>query len=173
MDLMDTMYKRRSVRRYTGEDIPEEKLDMIIRAGLAAPTSRDLKPCKFYVVTNRDVLRELAGSKAVGGAFLKDAAAAIAVFADEEHADTWIEDSSIALSYMNLMAAEKGIGSCWVQIHMRKGADGSDAEANCRRILSVPDNYRIVGILSLGIPAGEVKPHDPSESDLSKVHFVR
>ena len=173
MDLMDTMYKRRSVRRYTGEDIPEEKLDMIISAGLAAPTSRDLKPCEFYVVTNRDVLLELAGSKAAGGAFLKDAAAAVAVFADEERADTRIEDSSIALSYMNLMAAEQGIGSCWVQIHLRKGADGSDAEANCRRILSVPDNYRIVGILSLGIPAGEVKPHDPSEKDMNKVHFIR
>lgn len=172
MEMMDTILKRRSVRRYTGEPIPEGKLDKIISAGLAAPTSRDLKPCEFYVVTNKDVLRELAGAKAAGGAFLKDAAAAIAVFADENRADTWIEDSSIALSYMNLMATELGVGSCWVQIHLRKGADGSDAEANCRRILSVPDNYRIVGILSLGIPAGEVKPHDPSKKDISKVHFI-
>lgn len=172
MNLIDTIYKRRSVRRYTGESIPKGKLDMIISAGLAAPTSRDLKPCEFYVVTDKAVLSELAGAKAAGGAFLKDSAAAIAVFADEGRADTWIEDSSIALSYMNLMAAEQGVGSCWVQIHLRKGSDGSDAEANCRRILSVPDNYRIVGILSLGIPAGEVKPHDPAEKDTSKVHFI-
>ena len=173
MELMDVIYKRRSVRLYTGVDIPEEKLDMIISAGLMAPTSRDLKPCEFYVVTNRDVLLELAGAKAAGGSFIKGAAAAIAVFADAERADTWIEDSSIALSYMNLMAEEQGVGSCWVQIHLRKGADGSDAEANCRRILDVPDNYRIVGILSLGMPSGEVKPHDPPEIDMNKVHFVR
>ena len=172
MDLKDIIYKRRSVRRYTGEAIPEEKLDEIISAGLAAPTSRGLKPCEFYVVKDKAVLSELTGAKAAGGAFLKDADAAIAVFADEEVADTWIEDSSIALTYMNLMATELGVGSCWVQIHLRKGADGSDAEANCRKILAVPDNYRIVGILSLGIPAGEVKPHDPSENDTNKVHFA-
>jgi len=83
-----------------------------------------------------------------------------------------IEDSSIALSYMNLMAADQGVGSCWVQIHLRKGADGSDTEANCRAILSVPENYRIVGILALGMPAGEVKPHDPSELDRHKVHYL-
>ena len=167
------MYARRSVRRYTGEAIPQDKLDKIIEAGLAAPTSRDFKPCEFYVVTDKDVLSELACAKQAGGAFLKDAAAAIAVFADSERSDTWIEDGSIALSYMNLMATEQGIGSCWVQMHLRKDADGSDAEANCRRILSVPDKYRIVGILSLGIPADEMPPKYPEDSDREKVHIVK
>ena len=167
------MYARRSVRRYTGEAIPQDKLDKIIEAGLAAPTSRDFKPCEFYVVTDKAVLGELACAKQAGGAFLKDAAAAIAVFADAERSDTWIEDGSIALSYMNLMATDQGIGSCWVQMHLRKGADGSDAEANCRRILSVPDKYRIVGILSLGIPADEVPPKYLEESDREKVHVIK
>ena len=171
MELKDIMYKRRSVRRYTGEAIPQEKLDMIIEAGLTAPTSRDFKPCEFYVVTDKNVLAELAGAKQAGGAFLRDAAAAVAVFADEERSDTWIEDSSIALAYMNLMAVEQGIGSCWVQMHLRKGADGSDAEANCRRILSVPDKYRIVGILSLGIPAQEPQPKTPDAKDREKIHL--
>ncbi|MGN0094022.1 MAG: nitroreductase family protein, partial [Methanobrevibacter sp.] len=44
------MKNRRSVREYTGEDIPEEKLERIIQAGLLAPTSRNRKPCEFMVV---------------------------------------------------------------------------------------------------------------------------
>lgn len=170
MELMDIILKRRSIRKYTGEDIPEDKLDIIIRAGLLAPTSRNFKPCEFYVVRDRDKLRELSEAKKAGGAFLKDAAAAVAVFADPEKADTWIEDSSIALSYMNLMAEEQGVGSCWIQMHLRKAGDGADAEANCRRILSVPEKFRIVGILSLGIPAAQSAPYTLEDADLSRVH---
>ena len=93
-------------------------------------------------------------------AMLKDAAAAIVVFGDSDKADTWIEDSSIALTYMHLMAAEQKVGSCWVQIHMRRSKDGNDAEENVRKIMNVPDNYRVIGILSLGMPAENCKPHD-------------
>ena len=38
-------------------------------------------------------------------------------------------------------------------MHMRKDADGGDAEDNVRRIMSAPDTYRVVGVLSLGVPA--------------------
>ena len=47
MDLLDVMLKRRSVRKYTDEEIPNEKMNRIIQAGLLAPTSRNLKPCNF------------------------------------------------------------------------------------------------------------------------------
>ena len=153
MDLLEVMLKRYSVRKYTGEDIPEEKLEKILQAGLLAPTSRDRRPCEFYPVKDKDTLAALSAAKAAGAAMLKDAAAAIVVFADQDKADTWVEDSSIALTYMMLMAVDQEIGSCWVQMHMRKSADGNDAEDNVRSIMSAPDNYRTVGILSLGIPA--------------------
>ena len=172
MELLDVMLRRRSVRRYTGEPIPEEKLDRIIKAGLAAPTSRGFRPCDFYVVKNKAVLAELAKAKAAGAGLLAGADAAIAVFADPERADTWIEDSSIALAFMHLMATEQGVGSCWVQLHMRKGADGSDAEDNARRIIGAPEGARIVGILGLGMP-GEVKePNAEDGLDFDKVHFL-
>ena len=115
---------------------------------------------------------KLSKAKAAGAAFLDSADAAVAVFADPDKADTWIEDSSIALAFMNLMAQEQEIGSCWIQIHMRKGADGSDAEANVRRIIGTPDNYRIVGILGLGIPAESKPARTDEELDFSKVHEI-
>ena len=42
MELMDVILKRRSIRKYTGEDIPEETLRQILQAGLLSPTSRNL-----------------------------------------------------------------------------------------------------------------------------------
>ena len=172
MELMDVILKRRSIRKYTGEDIPEETLRQILQAGLLAPTSRNLKPWEFYVVRDKDTLRKLSAAKNAGGGMLAQCSAAIAVFGDGEKADTWVEDCSIAMSFMMLMAEEKGVGSCWVQIHFRKDAAGKAAEENVREILAVPAGFRIAGILALGIPAEEAKAHEPSDADWSKVHRI-
>ena len=170
MELMDTMLRRRSVRKYTGEEISEQKLKMILQAGLLAPTSRNRKPCEFYVVKDRAKLEQLAKAKSAGAGMLADCATAIAVFGDTEKADTWIEDSSIALAYMNLMAVDQGVGSCWVQMHLRASASGKDAEENVREILGVPEHYRIVGILALGMADEMPAPHSLEELETKKVH---
>ena len=172
MELMETILKRRSIRKYTGEDIPEETLNQILQAGLLAPTSRNLRPWEFYVVRDKETLRKLSAAKNAGGGMLAQCSAAIAVFADGEKADTWVEDCSIALSFMMLMAEEKCVGSCWVQIHFRTDASGKAAEENVREILAVPAGFRIAGILSLGIPAEEAKAHSPADADWGKVHRV-
>ena len=171
MELLDIMLKRRSVRKYTNEEIPQEKLEKILQAGLLAPTSRNLKPCEFHVIRDKEVLRRLAQAKNAGGAMLADCGAAIAVFADSQKADTWIEDCSIAMSFMHLMAAKQGVGCCWCQIHLRKTAEGSDAESRVREILAVPQHYGIVGILSLGMPEKEAPPHKIEELDPAKIHW--
>lgn len=170
MELMDVILNRRSIRKYRDEDISEEKLEKILQAGLLAPTSRNIKPCEFVVVRDKDVLSKLAKTKKYGGGMLAKCNAAIVVIGDSEKSDTWIEDSAIALSYMNLMAANLGVGSCWCQIHLRSSLTGKDAEEAVREILSLAEKYRIVGMLALGIPDEEVKPYTLENADFTKVH---
>ena len=172
MNLTELLLSRRSVRRYTGAPIPEETLRGILTAGLLAPTSRNLKPCRFTVVRNRSVLEALSRAKAAGGAFLKDADSAVVVSADAELADTWIEDCSIALTCMHLAAAEAGLGSCWIQIHLRRDREGGEAEENVRRILGLGETIRTVGILALGVPAESPEPHAIEEADFGAVRII-
>ncbi len=172
MELLDTILKRRSVRTYTDEEIPEEKLEKILQAGLLAPTSRNRKPCEFIVVKDKDTLEKLSKSKASGSSMLEKANAAIVVFADTNKADTWIEDSSIALTYMDLMATEQDVGSCWCQSHLRYSADEESSEVVVRTICSMSDNYRVVGILSLGMTDNRPKAHDISEIDKDKIKYL-
>ena len=96
---------------------------------------------------------------------------AIVVVADALVADTWIEDSSIALTYMHLMATELGLGSCWVQIHLRF-KDGRDSEELVRDILKIDDHYRIVGIMALGHSDDIPPAHDLADIDKTKIHFL-
>ena len=171
MELNDVMLKRRSVRQYTDEPIPADKLERILKAGLIAPTSMNRKPCEFIVVQDKEMLKKLSEVKEYGSAMIADRSAAIVVIASEKNADTWIEDSSIALSYMSLAATDLGVGNCWCQVHLRKTGDGRDAETAVRQLLKLADEYRIVGILPLGIPAVEMKPHTWDEADFTKVQY--
>ena len=172
MEFIDLLLKRRSVRKFSTEDVLKKDLEKILEAGLLAPTSRNRKPCSFLIVENKQTLKRLSESKKTGAEMLSDSNKAIVVVANSLISDTWIEDSSIALGYMHLMAASLDVGSCWVQIHLRKTADGRDSEEAVREIIGIDDYFRVVGILALGMPEKEVKPHTLEEMDKSKIHFL-
>ena len=153
MDLLQLMQNRRSIRSFADAPVPPEALGHILQAAALAPTSRNRKPCTFHPVTDRASLQKLSAAKQAGAAFTADAGAAIVVSADSNKADTWVEDSAIAMTYMMLAAEEQGLGACWVQLHLRFDASGRDAEDNARELLELPPNERIVGFLALGVRA--------------------
>lgn len=171
MEFMEVLLKRRSTRKFNDEKITTEELNQILQAGLLAPTSMNRKPCNFMVVERKETLNQLAEAKDHGAELLKDADKAIVVLADTMIADTWCEDSSIALTYMHLMATDLGLGSCWVQIHMRK-KDGVYSEEVVRDILKVDEHYRIAGILALGHSDNIPEAHSLDDIDRNKIHFL-
>lgn len=123
------------------------------------------------VVERKETLDELSQAKDHGADLIRGADKAIVVVADTMVADTWCEDSSIALTYMHLMATELNLGSCWVQIHLRD-KDGKDAEEVVRDILKIDNHYRIVGILALGHSEDIPEPHTLEDIDKNKIHFL-
>ena len=170
MELFETMEKRRSVRKYTEENIPGEILDKILKAGLMAPSSRGLMPCELVLVTEKEMLEKLSEIKTHGGSMLKNAAAAIMVLGDSEKADTWIEDTSIAMTYMHLAATALGVGSCWVQARLR-GTDEASAEENVRKLMDIPENMKLEALLALGMAETQPKPIDVESICFDKIHY--
>ncbi|MBQ4340226.1 MAG: nitroreductase family protein [Firmicutes bacterium] len=171
--MLDILLKRRSIRKYTGEAVPREKLEMILNAGLLSPTSRNRKPCEFIVVENRDTLKKLAKVRDHGSVMLEQAGAAIVVIADSELSSVWPEDCSIAMSNMHNMADSLGIGSCWIQGRERYAENGQSSAEFVRDLFGVPQRYELQAILSLGIPAEHPEPHKLEELDQSKVHWEK
>ena len=169
--LTDLMLRRRSTRKFNDNPVTKEELDKILQAALLAPTSMNRKPCNFMVVERKEVLKELSECKDHGANLIEGANKAIVVIADTLIADTWIEDSSIALTYVHLMATELNLGSCWVQVHLRN-KEGKDSEERVRDILKIDSHYRIVGILALGHSDDIPEPHSLDELDKSKIHFL-
>ena len=170
MELSEIMRHRRSVRKYTDEPVPEDALEKILQAALLTPTSMNKRPWEYYVIKDRQILKERSRAKQHGAALLEGCDTAVAVFADSDLSDVWVEDCSIALAYMDLMASSLGVGSCWVQMRNRRDQSGSDAEENVRNALGVDLPYRIVGILALGMPAEDKAPYDLQSLMWDKVH---
>ena len=60
-DLTRLILSRRSVREeYRTDPVPEAVVDEILRCGLSAPSSKNARPWRLHVVSDRDVLKELA-----------------------------------------------------------------------------------------------------------------
>jgi nitroreductase len=171
MDLHEMLLARRSVRKYKKEHISGEDLQQILEAGVSSPTSRGTREWEFILVQTRDTLDKLADCRKHGSSFLRQADCAVVVFGDETETDVWIEDCSIAMAYMHLMADQLGLGSCWIQGRNRDAIDGETTEEFLRPILRFPDNYRLEAILALGMPEEETPVRSPESLPFEKVHI--
>ena len=129
--------KRRSKRKYKSKKIKKDKIDKLIEAALRAPSSRGFNPWRCIVIDTRGLLLKLSESKPHGSSFLKDAALGIVVCGDAEKSDTWIEDTSIASTFIQLAAESLELSSCWIQIRGREHNNTQSAENYIKDTLKI------------------------------------
>lgn len=171
MELIEIMKNRRSGRKYTGDKIPADKLNLILQAGLLAPSSKNIRPVEFIVIEDKNTLKKLSKSKQAGAGMLSEASSAVVVIGDTRKADAWIEDCSLAMGYMLLMAENLGISACWVQERLRKTLLRKDSGIYVKELLGIPSYYEVEAILSLGISKKAEEPRTWNETEQNKVHW--
>lgn len=173
MELLDMMRSRRSIRKYTEEEIPEESLTKILQAGLLSESGKAKRPWEFIVVKDKAMLDELAGCREGGVAMLKEAKCAIVVIGDAEAQDVWVEDCSVAMTNMHLMADHLGVGSCWLQGRLRNADADTTTEEYVRARLGFPEKYKLQAILVLGMPAAKADAYELDKLPMEKVHYEK
>ena len=173
-DLLQTMLNRRSIRKYTGEPVPEDKIKLILQAGLSSATSKNRKPWEFVVVQQKETLQALAKCRVGTGKMLEQAGCAIVVFGNTNVTpDVWVEDCSIAMSNMHLMADALGLGSCWIQGRCREAENGQSTEEFCRELLGVPEHLALLAILSVGVPTERPAGYTAEDLRKDKIHWEK
>lgn len=143
MDVSEIIKKRRSVRQYTGKPIPKDALLAMIEAARFAPTARNVQPWEFVVITDKNVLKEIA-DLAENGRFLAQAAACIAAFCTDTK--YYLEDGCAATENILLAATALGIGSCWV------AGDKKPYCGQINKLLNAPEALKLVSMIALGYP---------------------
>lgn len=94
--VLQNILQRKSVRSYRSDmPVEKEKVENLLRAGMAAPSGKDKRPWEFIVVDERELLDSLAAHLPYAK-MLTSAPMAIVVCADETKSDYWYLDCSAA-----------------------------------------------------------------------------
>ena len=172
-NLHDLLINRRSIRKYTDEPVDPDHVRLILEAALMAPTSKNARSWQFVVVEDKDTLQALGQCKPSYATSIANAPLAVVVCADMTKSEAWIEDASVAASFMMLQAADLGLGSCWVEVRDRYRDDGEPSEEYVRSLLGIPEENSVVCILSIGHKDEQRRPIDTAKLLWEKVHIDR
>ena len=171
MDFKDLIQKRRSIRKFTEQKLTPEQVELLMRAALMSPSSKNATPWQFVLIEDKEVLQKLSLCKNYGSKLVADCALAVVVIADPLGSDVWIEDASIASLMIQLQAEDLGLGSCWVQIRNRETPDTTSSEEYIKVLLDIPLYMQVLSIVAIGNKAQERSPFDETKLQWEKLHI--
>jgi nitroreductase len=162
-EFVQTIFARRSIRKYTGEPVGEEDVKTLLEAAMAAPSASNRKPWQFVVVTERQTLDALAEAHP-HGKMLFEATLCISVCGDlTEMERYWVQDCSASTENLLLTATALGLGAVWLGVYPKE-----DRVAAVRGILSLPQTITPLNLVSIGHPAEEKEAR--TQYDGARVH---
>ena len=146
-ETLKTLMTRRSCKKFKPDQIKDEELDYILKAGTNAPTGRGLQSPIIIVIQDKDTIKKIAklNSKIMGADDVDPfygAPTLIVVLADK-NIGTYVEDGSLVLGNLMNAAFSLNVGSCW--IHRAKEEFQTKEGKELLKCWGVSDNYIGIG----------------------------
>jgi nitroreductase len=162
--------ERRSCRKYTDQPVSGETLNVLLRAGMVAPSAHNSQPWEFLVLRD-EALKAAVSELGPYWGMLKDAPLGILVLANLEgykasKKEFFIQDCSAATENILLAAQAMGLGGVWLGLYPNE-----ERVAGVRRVCGIPEAIIPVTLMSIGYPAQMPHPHTSFRED--KVHYDR
>lgn len=168
--VLENILSRKSVRSFTDAAVSREQLDTLVRAAMAAPTGRDMRPWQFVVLDDHGVIERLSDAMP-RAKMLEECAAVIVVCGDMSVTDqdgkpsvNWTFDCSAATENCLLMAEAMGLGAVWVGVWPY-----DDRVAAVKETLRLPEHIQPLNLIPVGYPKGDPQPKD--KYDAERIHF--
>lgn len=158
MNVLEAIRRKRAVRNYSPQPLPEDVVQQILQAGRRAQSSKNRQSWRFIAVRNRDTLQALSqmGDFAT---HLPNAALGVVILTPDPVANYWVMfDAGQAAAYMQLAALDLGVGSGIITLHRPELS---------RALLGYPDDLYATMVLAFGYPA------DPAALDPAVKHGGR
>lgn len=167
MDVLTAIEKRREITRFKPDPIPDRLMDALIQALYLAPSGNNLPSREFIVVKDREMLRSLTPTTPYMK-WLEQAAVGIVIIGRPDISKYWLQDASIAGGYAWLTAVSLGLGAAWGAVyHAEDEEESKRREDRVRKLLGIPDSYRVVAILGFGYP--DMKPQPKERYPMEQV----
>lgn len=163
--VIENILSRKSVRDFIGKKVENEKITILLKAGMAAPSGRDLRPWELIVIQNRSTLDSMAAELPYAK-MLNKAPMAIIVCGDSIRSSYWYLDCS-AVSENILLAAESlGLGAVWTAAYPYE-----DRISTVRKYTNIPENIIPLCVIPVGYPNGTQSPKN--KFDEKKIHYEK
>jgi len=167
MTIQEVIYARRSIRQYEDKPVEKDKIELLLRAAMAAPSAMNSTPWEFVVVTQQETMDKIR-SALMFGKF--NAPAAIVVCSDTSllkrpmASKFWVQDCSAATQNILLSAVGLGLGTVWLGVHPIHVYKKRISE-----ILGLPKYVEPLNVIYVGYPADQKTAR--TQYDESRVHW--
>ncbi len=166
MEVFEALLNRRSIRKYTSDNVTDTQVEELLRTAMYAPSAVNKQPWHFIVFRDKNTIREITTIHPNAG-MLEGSPVAVLVCYDEklQHDEGYGPvDCSAATQNILLAAHARGLGAVWVGVYPRKNR----IEA-LHRIFDLPENIRPFSIVSIGYPAE--KRSFPDRFRKERIHY--
>ena len=177
--VMANILNRKSVRSYTSDTIPAAVMENLLRAAMAAPSGRDIRPWSFVVLTDTTRYDEIFGDN-FNMRMYKQSAAVVVICADttvvrpprdnpdapavQQPNGTWRDDMGAVTENLLLAVEAYSLGACWTACYPYV-----DRMAPVKKAIGLPATVVPYCVVPIGYPGGGEQPKDKWDS--SRIHY--
>ena len=144
---LETIFSRTSIRTYQDRSVEPQKIELLLRAAMSAPSGKDQRPWEFVVVNERPILDSLAAALPYAK-MLAQAPCAVIVCGSPARSSYWYLDCSAAAENVLLAAHSLGLGGVWTAAYPY--AERMEA---VRSNLALPEGILPLCVIPIGYPA--------------------
>ena len=152
-ETIQSIVGRRSIRRYKDTPVDRDTIELLLKAGMAAPSASNRQPWEIVVVTRKETREQLAKAH-LNARMVQDAPVCVVIcgngerfYRDAEARDYWVQDCSAVTENILVAAASLGLGTCWCGVFPRKVLVEAVA-----KILGLPEGILPLNLIALGHP---------------------
>jgi nitroreductase len=147
MDFTKVVQKRRSIRRYKPDPVPDNLIKKILESARVAPSASNRQPCHFIIVKDPEKKKALGLREGTA-----EAPVIIVGCTDPTLSPTWhLVDFAIAFEHIVLAATNLGLATCW---------QGRLENETIKKVLNIPGTIKVVAVTPLGYPAEKPEPKE-------------
>ncbi len=154
---IENIMTRTSIRQFKAQPVEQDKVDILLKAAMAAPTALNLQPWHFIVINDKETIALLSGKQPTSAPLM------IAVCGDTDKTmlpdgstklpDFWVEDVSAATENLLLAAHALGLGAVWTGVY-----PAMDRTAEVANVLNCPQNIVPLAVVRVGYPDESPEP---------------
>lgn len=165
---MKEIFERISIRKYTDKPVESDKIQQILKAAMAAPSASNQQPWEFYVVSDKEKIRQLSLTSPYAACAENAPLVIVPCYRTEglRWSETVLLDLSAATENMLLEITSLGLGGVWLC-----AAPLEDRMSKTEDVLEIPENLRAFALIAVGYPSESRKQQN--RFDQTRIHYIR